>query len=241
VIVALGVDADSAPKVVSKLTIGTTAAAPGAGTEDGGAPADDAERPSAPVRPVSDAFDAPAHDSDPWRPRWRVGASLELGGSAGPSPALGWTAGFYAEVMHETPDLFAPSVRVGVERSWGATDQLRIDKVNKLVARVDACPWRLVATQPWSDDAFTAQLCARVDVGWVDASSSEGAPNVRRAWVASGGLFRLRWLFPKAFVEAEAGVDFPLTRYRFSSSDGVDFEVPRATGMVGFGYGLLFL
>ncbi len=242
VIVALSVDSDPAPKVVSKLTIGATGAAPGVGTAAGGPAADDAERPApARVRPVSDTFEAPAQGPDPWRRRWRVGASVELGGSAGPSPAPGWTVGFYGEVMHETPDLFAPSLRVGIEKSWGATEQLRVYSLDKLVARVDACPWRLVATQPWSDDGFTAQMCARADVGWVDASSSPGAPSVRRAWVAPGGLLRLRWLFPGSFLEAEAGVDLPLTRYRFSSSDGLDFEAPRATGMVGFGYGLLFL
>jgi hypothetical protein len=236
VIVALSVQ--PAGPTVTKRSTDAADPTPDAGPKP---PADDADNPAALwVWRVPEAPDANNRRPDPWRRRWRPGASFELGTSAGPSPSLGFTMAFYGEVMHETPDTFAPSFRLGVEKSSGNTQNLPVTNLDKLVARLDGCPWRFMVEPKWSDDTFTAQVCARVDVGWVDAASGFYAPNVRHAWLATGGLLRLRWLFPSFFLEAEGGVDFPLTRYRFSSSDA-EFEVPWATGTLGFGYGLLFL
>jgi hypothetical protein len=239
VIVALSIQPAAGPAVMTQRTLDAADRAPDAGRKP---PTDDTANPAPlSVWRVPEAPDANNGRPDPWRTRWRPGASFELGTSAGPSPSLGFTMAFYGEVMHETPDILAPSLRVGVEKSWGNTDNLHVTTLDKLVVRLDGCPWRFMVEHKWSNDTFTAQVCARADMGWVDAASGFDTPNVRRAWLATGGLLRLRWLFPSSFLEAEGGVDLPLTRYRFSSNGGVDFEVPPATGTVGFGYGFLFL
>jgi hypothetical protein len=244
VIVALAVPPATAP-IVSKPTNSGTEAATEGGPSAALSPESEASAPSpapwpAPAEPEGGPDEA-RRRAERLRPRWRAAVSVETGGGAGPLPILGWTLGFYGEAMRETPDVFAPSLRIGVERTLFSTRSQGFDHLEKMVARVEACPWRGMASQPWSDDAFSAQLCARFDVGWVDAAASPGAPDVRQVWAATGALLRIRWLFPDWFLEAEGGIDLPITRYRFSSGDGFDLEMPQVVGMFGIGGGALFL
>jgi hypothetical protein len=253
VIFALAVAPGGDPPIVSKPTdivSKLTNSATEAETKGG---------PSVPLGPESDAWDlsptpwpAPAERvgrpdearrrAEELRPRWRAAFSVETGGGAGPSRALGWTFGFYGEVLHDTPDAFAPSLRLGGEWTKFGTGGLIVDSLDKAVARVDACPWRALSSPPLDDDTFSAQLCARGDVGWVDASYSQGGGlKDRLPWAATGALLRVRWLFPVLFMEAEAGVEFPITHYRFLAPSGTDFEVPDIVGMFGLGGGFLLL
>jgi hypothetical protein len=151
----------------------------------------------------------------------------------------------YVELTDDARRFFVPSIRIGVEfpldqspttaggfDCCGTTNTYR-----RIVGRLDACPLRSVASRSWSSDAFTAAVCARLDVGRLRAEGP--VVEVDRPWVAPGALLRVRWTSPRFFVELEAGVAFPLVRESFAS--GSANEVPAAAEVGGLGFGVFFL
>jgi hypothetical protein len=198
----------------------------------------------APPRPLPPPVDA-KQDDDTFvapRPRWRAGVStsgLIVTGMTGTALAL---AG-YLEIFHETPDVFAPDLRLGVEFAWGST--LKGDLLRALF-RLDLCPFRFAATKPWSHDAVVFQLCARADAGryWETDSTSERP--VEGPWLDAGGVARVRWANRCCFVETEGSLAFPFARRRFFEQIyvGMDpspvYEVPRSVGGFGVTTGAYF-
>jgi hypothetical protein len=184
----------------------------------------------------------------PIRRRWRFDVSVEGVYGTGAKPAM--NAGFaaYAELLQESPTLFAPSVRVGfqVDNNQGSSDLV---VVRRTVGRIDACPLRGVLARPWSSDAFTLQLCARVDIGKMDVVtwSQQRQVDLPQLWLATAGLLRLRWMSPSLFVELEGGVVVPLVRpfFRFGQNpypdDPNDFGTPVLAGTAGLGGGVFFM
>jgi hypothetical protein len=178
---------------------------------------------------------------------WRVDVSGETTLSTGAIPSLDLGLAAYAELLDETPSFLAPSIRVGVDLSKNQGDGF-LTTVRRLVGRLDVCSFRLVLSRPWSDDAFTLQPCARIDVGRIDVEASEPWAEVdtTRLWIAPAGLLRLRWTSPRMFVELEGGAAVPLVRERFAfgpeiSNPSSDFEVPPIALTTGLGFGVFIL
>jgi hypothetical protein len=208
---------------------GFAAAIPGAGSPDPSGPSDDG--------PVS------------LRPPqgWRLDLSGETTLSTGAMPYLDLGLAAYAELLDETPNFLTPSIRIGIDLSKDQGDGF-VTTIRRVVGRLDACSLRLVLSRPWSDDAFTLQPCARIDVGRIDVEASEPWAEVEtaRLWVAPAGLVRLRWTSPRIFVEFEGGVAVPLVRERFAFASGLsspspDFEVPPIALTTGLGFGVFIL
>jgi hypothetical protein len=188
----------------------------------------------------------------PARHAWRFDVSGEGVLGTGAVPVMNSGLAAYAELFEETPALFAPAVRVGfqLDRGQSLTDPGVPDVgVRRTVGRVDACPLRVVASRPWATDAFTVQLCARVDVGKMDVQTWVRGTQVDepQLWLATAGLFRFRWMTKAFFVELEGGVVVPIARTLFTFGtdpypvDPRDFEIPQLAGTTGLGLGLIFL
>jgi hypothetical protein len=162
--------------------------------------------------------------------------------STGAVPSLDPGFAAYLELLDEIPSFFAPSIRLGVEIS-AKQGFAAADDVSRLVARLDACSFRAVASRPWSDDALTLEPCARIDVGRLDVHgwATGMALNAEQLWVAPAALLRLRWTSPGVFVELEGGALFPLTRDHFFSGDGSGFAVPPIGATTGLGFGVYVL
>jgi hypothetical protein len=176
------------------------------------------------------------------RPRgWRFDFSGEGTVSTGAVPSLDPGFAAYLELLDEIPSFFAPSIRLGVEIS-AKQSFAAADNVSRLVARLDACSFRAVASRPWSDDALTLEPCARIDVGRLDVQGWATGMELKaeRLWVAPAALLRLRWTSPGVFVELEGGALFPLIRGHFSG-DGSDFAVPPMGATTGLGFGVYAL
>jgi hypothetical protein len=191
---------------------------------------------------------------DDWRPRWRVGFSVDGTLSAGATPGMDPGLAAYVEVVHVGPGYFEPSFRLGGEMGspWLIEDVVPSGsccgegstKLSKRVLRLDACPLQSLSAPSWSPDAFTVQLCARLEGGSMEAEEGQiqDAVDVHRLWLAAGALLRVRWVLPTFFFEWEAGAIFPLERARFVVEPGnTVFEVPVAAGTTGLGIGVLFL
>jgi hypothetical protein len=179
---------------------------------------------------------------------WRLDVSGETTLSTGAVPSLDLGLAAYVELLDETPSFLAPSIRVGVDLSKNQGDEF-LTTVRRLVGRLDVCSFRLVLSRPWSDDAFTLEPCARIDVGRIDVEAFEPWAKVgaARLWVAPAGLLRLRWTSPRIFVELEGGVAVPLVRERFAfgpvgfTNPSPDFEVPPIALTTGLGFGVFIL
>jgi hypothetical protein len=169
-------------------------------------------------------------------PRWRLDVASQgtLDTGVGTTVDPGFAA--YVEVVHDAPGLFAPTLRAGVELPLDQSDGFNAVTYHRVVGRLDACPWRLVASQPWSEDALTLTACARLDAGQLHA---QGGIAVDRPWITPAALLRARWTSPRFFVELEAGAAFPIVRERFGSE--ASDEVPAAGAAGGLGFGVFFL
>jgi hypothetical protein len=172
---------------------------------------------------------------------WRVDVSGETTLSTGAVPSLDLGLAAYVELLDETPSFLTPSIRVGVDLSKNQGDEF-FTTVRRLVGRLDVCSFRLVLSRPWSDDAFTLQPCARLDVGRTDVEAFDTWAEVdaARLWVAPAALLRLRWTSPRIFVELEGGVAVPLVREHFMTPES-DFEVPPIALTTGLGFGVFLL
>jgi hypothetical protein len=190
-----------------------------------------------PIEPGSSEYDDPRPSVR--RPRgWRFDFSGEGTVSTGAAASLDPGFAAYLELLDEIPSFFAPSIRLGAEIS-AKQSFAAVDNVSRLVARLDACSFRAVASRPWSDDALTLEPCARIDVGRLDVKGwATGMElNAEQLWVAPAALLRLRWTSPGVFVELEGGALFPLTRNPFSG-DGSSFAVPPIGATSGLGFGV---
>jgi hypothetical protein len=186
--------------------------------------------------------------SSPRHRAFRLDVSGEgvLGTGARPTINPGFAA--YIELLEETPRFFAPSIRVGfqVDKDQGWAD---LNMVRRTVGRIDACPFRGVLAQPWSDDAFTLQTCARVDVGKMEVATWANGTEVgeQQLLLSTAGLLRLRWMSKSLFVELEGGAVVPLVRARFPFGtkeyplDPRDFEIPPIAWTTGLGFGVFLL
>jgi hypothetical protein len=188
--------------------------------------------------------------SDARPSRWRFGLSLAgtYSGEAGTRLVPGY-AGFL-ELEYDRASVVSPSFRLGADigSSWTNAKPAMATfgmpplptpdlATQKTVARLEGCPFRWVAAQPWATDALTAQTCARVDVGRLDAYSSTFSTDSVRPWVAVGATLRARWAFPRVFFEYEGGAMFPLIRERYYALTTELFAVPAAAFVMNFGIG----
>jgi hypothetical protein len=201
------------------------------------------------TQPDSPEFEPP--DEEPSPHRWRLGiegeGTLTRGVSPGSNPGI---AG-YVELADVSTRVFAPTVRLGVELA--ADEALdNVGTYRRFVGRLDACPWQAALARPWSDDAFTLQACARIDVGRIEVdpvppTSGPSAPEVQRLWVAPAGLVRVGWRSPSLFLALEGGVACPLLRQRFWLHDDAleppafTLPPPLLTWTAGLGMGGFFL
>jgi hypothetical protein len=149
--------------------------------------------------------------------RWRIAFSTEADLSGGISAGVAPGYAFYAEVFHETPEAFAPAIRLGFEEDGPASSQKPSSTAftenlsfregtssDRALLRLDACPVRWLASQPWSRDAFSLQLCARGDVGQLHVVASPA--DFRGRWIDVGAVARVRWGLPWFFVELDGNL-----------------------------------
>jgi hypothetical protein len=208
--------------------------------------------PFPPSEPGSSEYDDP-RPSVPRPHGWRIDVSGEGTLSTGAIPSVDPGFAAYLELLDEKPSLFAPSIRLGAEVGENQMNDIRNSVVSRIVGRLDACSFRGMLSQPWSDQAFTLEPCLRIDVGrlgvqsWPVSSTPtpDGSPvltqvETSRLWVAPAGLVRLRWTTPGIFVEIEGGVTVPLTREHFSGY-ALDFTVPPIGATTGVGFGIYVL
>ncbi len=201
------------------------------------------------TQPESPEFEPP--DEEPSPHRWRLGiegeGTLTRGVSPGSNPGI---AG-YVELADVSNRVLAPTVRLGVELAADETLD-NVGTYRRLVGRLDACPWQAALSRPWSDDAFTLQACARIDVGRIEVdptppTTAPSAPDVQRLWVAPAGLVRMGWRSPSLFLALEGGVASPLLRQRFWVHDDAleppafTLPPPLLTWTAGLGMGGFFL
>ena len=159
-----------AAAVVVALSVGAPAAMPAnPGPPEAPPPAPESPEPSPPAEslgplpvvpgiaagipedPLHDDADASPDESPVKSPTthhaWRFDVSGEgvIGTGARPSMNPGFAA--YLELLEETPELFAPSIRVGFQADidQGSAD---ISAVRRTVGRIDACPFRAVRRDP---------------------------------------------------------------------------------------------
>jgi hypothetical protein len=186
-----------------------------------------------------------AETSEAWQGRhggWRLDVSSEATFSKGATSSTDPALAAYVELLDETPKAFAPAIRLGGE--LGLTQSAEFGAFRRIVGRADACVWHGVVSRPWSDDAFTLTPCARIDVGRIEAETTnfpQATVDVRRLWIAPAALLRLRWTAPHVFLEVEGGIEVPLVRERFFFDDALDAEVPPVTSTIGVGFGWFFL
>ena len=202
------------------------------------------------TQPESPEFEPPAEAPTPHR--WRLGVSGEGTVSTGAAPSLAPAFAAYVELVDLSTAVFAPSLRVGVELAANEA-VTNGGSVHRIVGRLDGCPWQAALSRPWSDDAFTLQACARIDLGRLELDPFGFGPmpvarpaEVSRPWIAPAGLVRLGWRSPSFFLAVEGGAVVPLVRERFSFPSTrvpptTPFEIPPLALTTGLGFGGFFL
>jgi hypothetical protein len=214
-------------------------------------PPEPPELPEPPVRQVLEpARDQSADDSGPLPAGWRFGVAAEgtLGQVGGGAIAPGLAA--YVDIVHDVPNLSAFGLRLGAEIAKGVASfesagpylygHASID-VERRVLRLDACPIRAVASQPWSTSTIEAWACGRLDAGVLQATQgSSNSPD--RPWVAPGSRVAVRWVDRRFFFELEGNVTFPLLRELVVYGSGTaTYRIPWAVGGGGIGVGWFLL
>jgi hypothetical protein len=216
--------------------------------------------------PVRDARpEEPPADPGPLPPGWRVGASAEgtvwqLASQA----ALGFAG--YVDLVHDVPGFSAFALRLGGELATssvtyagpgfalpGGGPPVPLDQhlgLTRRLLRLEACPVRGVASQPWSSSTIEAWACGRFDAGELEADNGP-TDTQRQPWSALGPLVRVRWVDRHFFFDLEGGVTFPLLRGAFEdhSSNGswfgqapsVVYRVPAVLAGGGIGIGWFVL
>jgi hypothetical protein len=211
-------------------------------------PAEPTEPPAPEVRePASDQAE---YDTGPLPAGWRFGPSAEgtLGQVGGGAVAAGVAA--YVDLVHDVPDLSAFSLRLGAEVAKGVAGYSSTDPyysahstmdVERRVLRLEACPVRAVASQPWSTSTVEAWACGRVDTGVLEVAQGT-SDSQTRPWVAPGARVAARWVDHRFFFELEGNLTFPLLReIDLGASERVSYRIPWAVGGGGIGVGWFLL
>jgi hypothetical protein len=169
---------------------------------------------------------------------WRAGAGVVLASGFAPPLSVGGSG--FVETATEQPGAIVSAVRVGVfglgapqhavESAWSS--------FRFFFLRPGLCAVRLRLAAP-----LTAVPCIGVDLGVVSASGSNITTPLRddRLWAAGALEVRLRYeLSSMWFLQADVGLVFPLTRYRFffRDPDTLIHTVPAVAAMGGAGLGL---
>jgi hypothetical protein len=227
VLVSLALEAD--PAEAAPAESGSPSASPSSASsttppQTSAVPAPALDRATWPER---DASPAPTDDAVPLPAGWRIGASAQ-GAVWGLGSGVGVGAAAYVDVVHDVPDLAAFALRIGAEAD---TTNPNAMGVSRRIIRLDACPWRALASQPWTSSTAEMWACGRFDAGVL--STGDDLP-----WVAAGASLRARFVERHFFFELEGGVMFPLVKR--SSLDGV-FPIPAVSAGGGIGVGWYFL
>jgi hypothetical protein len=233
-------------------------ASPGPPSTPAPAPARELPAPPEPAEPTEPpspqvhepARDQSAYDVGPLPAGWRFGASAEgtLGQVGGGIVAPGVAA--HVDVVHDVADLSAFSLRLGAEIAKGVAryestspyySTTSTMDVERRVLRLDACPVRAVASQPWSSSTLEAWACGRLDAGVLQVVQS-ASDSQTRPWVAPGARVAARWVERRFFFELEGNLTFPLLReIVVGASERVAYRIPWAVGGGGIGVGWFLL
>jgi hypothetical protein len=211
--------------------------------------------PEPPPEPPADASRDSPSTALSQRRGWHLALSAAGGLSSEEGPLLRPNVVAYVEAFLNRAGSLSPSLRLGIEKDpdWnqpttgtlqepnGVTQYYAVnDTVRKTAARVDVCPLRWIAKQPWADDMLTAQPCARIDVGEIDVVPSVGSAE-SHPWASTGLLLRTRWVLSTAFLEAEGGVMFPLVTGAYPGGFGPVAITSAPAATLGIGGGFLAL
>jgi hypothetical protein len=207
----------------------------------------------APVPDVAPRPPAPVAEKDSPQPKdppgplpygWRFGASTETSlGGLGTMVAAG--LGAYVDLVHDVPDWSAFALRLGADVAWSGVQNganLGSADLQRRVLRVEACPARLVARQPWDTSTIELWACARLEGGVVQASEGPSSDSVTNPWLAPGGKLGLRWVARHFFLELGGSLMFPLYRELALSTRPADqYRVPGSLADFGLGFGWFVL
>jgi hypothetical protein len=200
----------------------------------------------APPAPVAEK-DSP-QSKDPPGPLpygWRFGASAETSlGGLGTTVAAG--LGAYVDLVHDVPDWSAFALRLGADVAWSGVGDGPNESADlqRRVLRVEACPARLVARQPWDTSTIEVWACARLEGGVVQASQGQYSDSVTvtNAWLAPGGKLGLRWVARHFFLDLGGSLMFPVDRELALSARPADrYRVPGSLADFGLGFGWFVL
>jgi hypothetical protein len=169
---------------------------------------------------------------------WRAGAGVVL--ASGLAPGLSAGGAGFVETATERPGAIVSALRVGVfglrapeHAVESATSSFRF-----FFLRPELCSVRLRIAAP-----FAAVPCIGIDLGVVSASGSNIATPLGddRFWATGALEVRLRYALSSMwFLQADLGLVFPLTRYRFvfRDPDTLIHAVPALAAMGNAGVGI---
>ncbi len=193
-----------------------------------------------PVVPPRARIPEPAPPPLAARLRVGVGVAAEIAGLAAPTVVLA-PAGL-AEIVLDSPGLFAPLLRLGVARQEGGTVAVsgKDATFTWLLGQAAACPVRvrLIA-------AVAVRPCLGADVGAVSAVTS-GAPqptNPARLWADMSLEGRVEWrILDRVSLDIEGGLMVPIVRdsFVFEPTGDQAYRAPAATGVGSIGAMVLF-
>jgi hypothetical protein len=195
--------------------------------------------PTAPPPPVVDARrEAPPEPPSAGRAEWSAGLHGAAQGGVGPTLAFGPRA--FVDLADATGGWLSPSARLSFVWTLPRTTSTPEGdaELTWMSARLEACPVRLRA------GIVDVAPCASFDAGRIGGAGSQtDAPaEPARWWMAPGALSRVAVSLTRHLaLEAELGVSFPLSEYRFFFAPSPPFyEVPRVAGAAGLGVAFRF-
>jgi hypothetical protein len=170
------------------------------------------------------------------RPRWRWGASVDAGISAGLAPNA--IVGVPVSLHAIAPQAF--SVHLGFERAASGSIDVTggAATFTWTVATLEGCPHR------WTWRGVSAEPCLRVEGGALQSRGERIVParEDTHGWFALGAVGRAEWLFAgPAFVELDAGLRAPFTRttYFFEPNTTI-YRAAAVSGLAVAGVGVRF-
>jgi hypothetical protein len=167
--------------------------------------------------------------------RWRLGVGAGASLVGGVAPDLLYGLGGHVELLRFSRSVLAPSLRLGVARSFTRDFDLGSASVafTATTAELDGCPLRLAWRQ------LTLVPCIRIEGGALEADAT-GTSNARddvRGWMALGVVGRASWwLVGPLAIEIEGGARAAFVRGNYVILPDLsvyDAPILSATGRVG--------
>jgi len=172
---------------------------------------------------------SPGRPGAPPRSEWRFGAGFLLGARTGLSPHGALVEAAFAEARRVRSGSSGPILRVGFERAETRVDAYGRTDIVWRAGRLEACPFGL-RVLPQLD----LEPCLGIHAGQINALGSPTGGGAGRQpsnlWLDGSSGFHLEFSALRGLsLDAEGGLLFPLTRYRFAldgQGDPTVYQIP---------------